>query len=564
MNGSVFDTPAFRPLPLMLCLSIAALIFAGWYGIDAMQPWWNLADDTVFRTLNNTLRERVWWQHIWAIGNNHFFDFLAIMLMLWLAFQYITAENRAYVHERIAVMLTIAVALAVALVFTDVMGLVNRASPTATLDNTVRLSESITWLETKDIAYSSYPSDHGTVLFMMTLALWFFAGRRIGIIMLTGAIFFIFPRLIGGAHWFSDIFGGSIPLALTVTGIMFFTPLHRIIMRGWLWLLNKPLIATCIAITTHDEAPSLLAKGCCMGASDIVPGVSGGTMAYILGIWHRLIEAVKSFDMAWFSLLMRGKFNVALTHAHFFFVVPLLFGIGLAVITFTKFIPIPQLLLSHPEPIYGLFFGLIAGSIVLLLQEMGKINGKEVLIVFAGIATGWLLVNVVPVNTPETWWFVYLCGCVAISAMLLPGISGSFILLILGKYAYILGGIGSLDMSIILPFMLGCFTGLIAFSRGASWLLAHYYRPSVLAITGILVGSLWMIWPFQERIYETIREKQRLVSSTPLWPEQISDSGQIGLVLMAIGLLLVIGLGRYAAHKKPLQEPPIAPIGNTE
>jgi putative membrane protein len=557
MHGSVYDSPAFRPVTLVLCLVLSAVIFASWHILPLTQSWWHAADIAVFSALNGSLRNHVWWQQLWAIGNNHFFDFLSVLLMLWLVFRYITAENRRYIAERVSVFLMIVITIIIASLITNVMDAGKRASPSAVVEGAFLLSEHVSWLETKDISYNSYPSDHAAVLLIMSMMLWVFAGRRTGLIMLGAAVLFTFPRLIGGAHWFTDVMAGSVPLSIAIVALCVCTPLHRLIISGWMRLWHVPFFAACLEVGTHKDAPSLVAKGCCMGAADIVPGVSGGTMAYILGIWHALIEAVKSFDLQFFRYLLRFRLTDAINHAHVRFVVPLMFGIALAVVTFTKFIPIPKLIISHPEPIYGLFFGLIAGSVVLLLQETGKLSLKDVGMLVVGTAIGWLLVNVVPVQTPETWWFVFFCGCVAISAMLLPGISGSFILLILGKYAYILGGLGELNIAIILPFAAGCFTGLIAFSRGASWLLHHYYRQSVLTITGILIGSLWMIWPFQDRVYETVREKQRLVASTPTLPTELTTQGQFGMMLMAVGFGAVILLGIIATRKKNLNTLPI-------
>jgi putative membrane protein len=550
MTGSVFDYPAFRPFSLLLCLMASAILFASWLWWPQTQTWWHNADVAVFRALNGSLRDRLLWQQFWAVANNHFFDFLAVLLMLWLAFSYATAEHKRFVQERVSVLCTMAVVLAVALLATDVMDDSMRRSPTAALGDVVLLSEHIRWLQTKDIAYNSYPSDHATVLLAMAMMLWHFAGRRMGLIMLAAAVFFTFPRLIGGAHWFSDVFAGSVPLVLGLTSLFIHTPLHRAIIRLWMRLWQVPFFAALLEAGTFREAPLLVLKGCCMGAADIVPGVSGGTMAYILGIWHRLIAAIKSFDLGWLRLVLRLRLTEAVERAHLSFLAPLLLGIGLAVLTFTRFIPIPALLQAYPEPIYGLFFGLIAGSILLLLVESGAMIRRELGIFILGIAGGWLLVNMVPVETPETPWFVFLCGCIAISAMLLPGISGSFILLILGKYAYILGAVGSFDFSVILPFAAGCLVGLVLFSRGASWLLEHYHRACVIGITGILIGSLWVIWPFQQRLYTEVHDKPRLISSSPYLPEQLDGSQTWALVMMAIGLLCVWQLGRIAARRQ--------------
>lgn len=557
MRDSIFDYPTFRPVRLAILLLLAAALFLTWAHIDSTRAWWDALDESIFRALNDSLRGRPWWQTIWAIGNNHFFDFLSSLLMTWLAFRYCMEHDGKYLNERVCTVLLIALVIVAAVLTVDKLLIQpgeKRLSPTMALPDAFLLSEHVTWLSTKDMSPNSYPSDHATVLMMVTMMLWHFAGRRTGLVMLGACVVFLFPRLIGGAHWFTDMAAGGLPLALAAVALAIYTPLYRVVIGGMLKLVNTDFASTGIRVAMHKEAPSLLAKGCCMGAADVVPGVSGGTMAYILGIWPRLIDAIKSFDLAWAKQVLTFRWTAALHTAHLSFVVPLFIGIVIAFITFTKFIPLPKLIISHPEPIYGLFFGLIAGSILLLLQEMGRLAPRDGAWIILGTLAGWLLVTLVPVQTPEAWWFIYLCGCIAISAMLLPGISGSFILLILGKYAYVLGAIGRFDFTVILPFVLGCLTGIILFSRGASWLLHHYYRQSVLTITGILIGSLWMIWPFQNRMYEIVREKERLVSSTPIWPETLTSQAQLGFVMMLVGFAAVFVLGVVARRKQEAEQ----------
>jgi putative membrane protein len=152
----------------------------------------------------------------------------------------------------------------------------------------------------------------------------------------------------------------------------------------------------------------------------------------------------------------------------------------------------------------------------------------------------------VPASTPDDTWFIFLCGAIAISAMILPGISGSFILLMLKKYAYIFNAIGHFDFSIILPFMLGIITGVVLFSRLLSYVLKKFYQQTILFITGLLIASLYVIWPFQTRLYELVRNKERLVSSVPYIPEGFSNQIFISIIMMIIGLALVILLDRYS------------------
>ena len=286
-------------------------------------------------------------------------------------------------------------------------------------------------------------------------------------------------------------------------------------------------------------------RGLCMGAADVVPGVSGGTMAFILGIYTRLIDAIKSFDARWIGALLRLDWRHALRGPDFAFVLPLLAGIVSAVLFFTHVVPLPRLLVSNPAEVYALFFGLVAGSIVVLVADLGGLRWRDVPALLGGVALGAVIVTAVPTETPETWWFVALSGALAICAMVVPGISGSFVLLLLGKYAYVLDAIGHLRFGVIVPFVGGVALGLFSFTRLLSWILHHYERASLLAINGILVASLWVIWPFQLRRYVEVRGKRRLIESQPGWPEA-GDPLFAALALAVLGCVIVIVLHRLA------------------
>jgi len=289
-----------------------------------------------------------------------------------------------------------------------------------------------------------------------------------------------------------------------------------------------------------------------MGSADIIPGVSGGTMALILGIYERLLTAIRSFDAPWFVSLSRLHFSEALSRNDLWFLIPLGLGIFSAILFFTRVIPLPALILSHPELVYGLFFGLIVASVVILMGEVDRYGIKEVLTTFVGVALGFTIVNLVPVETPTAAWFIFLCGFIGVSAMLLPGISGSFILLILGKYAYIINALGEFNLVVIVTFGLGLVSGLMVFSRTIVWLLKHYHQSTLLVIKGILIGSLWIIWPFQERIYETVRGKSKLIGSSPEWPVALDSTVAGSLALMVAGFTFVMVIHRMSGrHKAP-------------
>lgn len=293
----------------------------------------------------------------------------------------------------------------------------------------------------------------------------------------------------------------------------------------------------------------LALKGFCMGAADVVPGVSGGTMAFILGIYHELIDAIKSFDHQWFVSILRFDLKAIFGRPHFMFIIPLSIGIFLALMFFTRVISLPGLIVEYPEQVYGFFFGLILGSIYILVDGMPNLKVRQSAMVVPGLVIGLVIFNLVPTQTPETAWFVFLSGALAICAMILPGISGSFILLILNKYAFIFDAIGYFRFSVIIPFGLGALTGLLLFSRVLSYLLHRFYPHTILFITGLLMASLYVIWPFQERVYEVVRGKSRLVSSTPIWPGDATESVIYSMALLVVGVLIVITLTRISQKR---------------
>lgn len=269
-------------------------------------------------------------------------------------------------------------------------------------------------------------------------------------------------------------------------------------------------------VTTTKEIPSLFVKGFMMGSADVVPGVSGGTMALILGIYQRLIDAIKSVDINTLKSLLSLKISDVFKQIHWFFLVVLLSGILSSIMFVTRVIKLPELMFTNPEPVYGLFFGLIVGSVWYVLKGLGKLTVGNVLWIIVGTAIGFRVVTLVPTDTPEAMWFVFLSGSLAITAMILPGISGSFILLILRKYDYILmqfsklGGPETMDaLWVLVPFGLGLVIGIMMFSRVLSWLLHHYYAITLCVLVGFMIGSLYVIWPFQDREYsESVRSEQ--------------------------------------------------------
>ena len=286
-----------------------------------------------------------------------------------------------------------------------------------------------------------------------------------------------------------------------------------------------------------------------MGMADVVPGVSGGTMALILGIYERLLAAIRSFDKAWLAGVFRLDLAVIVKRPHFGFIIPLVAGIFSALFFFTRVVPLPVLIRESPELVYGLFFGLILGSIIVLMKELKGFGAGDAITLVLGTMAGLFIVNMVPVQTPDASWFIFLAGAIAICAMILPGISGSFLLLLMHKYSTLITAVGELNFAILVPFALGCIAGLVSFSRLLGWLLKHCYQRTLLVIKGILLASLWVLWPFQQRSYEVIAGKEKLISSLPQWPTQL-DQAFIGSVgLMVIGLVAVLCIHALSQRK---------------
>jgi putative membrane protein len=285
--------------------------------------------------------------------------------------------------------------------------------------------------------------------------------------------------------------------------------------------------------TTWQEAPWLALKGFLMGSADIIPGVSGGTMALITGIYDRLINAVRSVDRRVLSSLFRFQISELLKAFHWKFVLILCIGIVLAVAFFTRVVPLQVYMHTDPELIYGLFFGLILGSVVVLLNEVpkSKRNLKTSAALLLGTLFGFWIVTLVPTDTPESFSFVFFSGMFAFSAMILPGISGSYILLILGKYDYVLeqlgnlGNDGTLDAAIaLIPLFLGGAAGLALFSRILSWLLRHFHAVTLMVLIGFLIGSLYVIWPYQEREFiETVVQVEEFDYHDPFVQELLES-----------------------------------------
>ena len=238
-----------------------------------------------------------------------------------------------------------------------------------------------------------------------------------------------------------------------------------------------------------------------MGAADVVPGVSGGTIAFITGIYEELINSIKSINLKTIKLLLGFKIAEFWKTINGNFLLSVVLGIAISIFSLAK---VMEYLLNHyPILTWSFFFGLIVASIVYVAKTIKKWNVATILPGILGILIAYFITIISPTEANTAYWFIFLSGAIAICAMILPGISGSFILVLLGMYKFILEAVGNLQFAIIFTFLAGAIIGIIAFSNVLSWLLRNYHNHTVALLTGFMVGSLNKIWPWKQ-VTETI------------------------------------------------------------
>lgn len=300
--------------------------------------------------------------------------------------------------------------------------------------------------------------------------------------------------------------------------------------------------------------PMLVLKGIGMGAADVIPGVSGGTIAFITGIYEELIRSIRSFDLTALRQLLRFDLKGFWHHIHGGFLFSVLAGIAISIFSLAKLMKF--LLDSYPIFVWSFFFGLIIASSWLVAREVKRWNGGTVVALIAGVGAAYLITALSPATTPDTWWFILLSGAVAVCAMILPGISGAFILLLMGKYAYIIGAVSTFDLPVLLFFAAGAVAGIIGFSHLLSWLLTRYHGLTVALLTGFMVGSLNKIWPWKETLewytdshgaVQPLVERNILPDAYPALHD--GEPAMLGWALgfMAAGFLLIWGIEQAAA-----------------
>ncbi len=293
----------------------------------------------------------------------------------------------------------------------------------------------------------------------------------------------------------------------------------------------------------------LFVRGMCMGTADVIPGVSGGTVALIMGIYDELVSTIASIDGRVIKALMRGRIGEVLHLVNAAFLVPLLLGIAVAIASFAKLIT--YLLANHPQPVWGFFSGLILASALYVARQVENgLSGNRLVFSVLGIAFGYGITVLVPVETgTESYKFV-LAGVVAICAMILPGISGSFLLVIMGKYQQVFNAVHEREWQVIALFGVGAVLGILGFSRLLKRLLARYYSATMAFLVGLMLGSLRKVWPFRTVLEErTVGTKTLVLRDECVWPGEFTGEVWLSFVLMVVGAVLVLVLERVGRSR---------------
>ena len=300
---------------------------------------------------------------------------------------------------------------------------------------------------------------------------------------------------------------------------------------------------------------SIFLRGIAMGSADVVPGVSGGTIAFITGIYEELILTIKNLEFSQVKVLFKDGFTAFWKSINGTFLFSLISGILLSIFSLAKIIT--YLLENHSILLFAFFFGLILASAVYIGKQIKTWDWKHILILIVFSVIAFFITTITPAGGSSSTLYLFICGAIAICAMILPGISGSFILLLLGQYSLIISSLKNMDFSVILPVGAGAIIGILFFSRILAWLFNNFKTMTLAGLTGFVLGALNKVWPWKE-VLETYTDShgniQPLVekSITPTTYSSITGDPHLmwpSLILAIVGFSIVFILERFANEK---------------
>jgi len=290
-------------------------------------------------------------------------------------------------------------------------------------------------------------------------------------------------------------------------------------------------------------------KGVAMGASNVIPGVSGGTMALITGIFERLIDAIKSLDIQAVKLFFTGRFKEFAKHTDFRFLVSIFIGIVIAVVSVARLF---EYLFEHyPLYIWAFFFGLIFASVYFVGKTVAKWSVATITCLIAGTGIAVVLSFMNPASENDSLLYLFICGIVAISSMIVPGLSGSFVLIIMGNYELIaIKAINDLNIMILLPVLAGAGIGLLGFSHLLSFVLKKFRHQTTALLTGFVLGSLLILWPWKTPVYQVFAEgKEKVVAYERFFPSDFTQETIMAFLFIIAGIACVWGIEKIAGKQ---------------
>lgn len=293
-----------------------------------------------------------------------------------------------------------------------------------------------------------------------------------------------------------------------------------------------------------------LLKGLGVGIANIIPGVSGGTIALITGIFERLINAIKSFDLGAAKLLFSGKLRAFAEKTDFYFLIAIFAGVFAAIVLLAKVFG--YLFVNYPVYIWAYFFGLVLASVYFVGKRVDRWKTSVIISLIIGTAVAVVLSFFNPATENDSFLYLMLCGVVAVCSMILPGLSGSFVLILMGNYQLVaIDAINERNLSVILPVGIGAVVGLIAFSHFLSWVFKKYKNQTIALLTGFILGSLNVLWPWKEPTYLMddagnliLKKGEPIVAryASILPPDGLSSEVWLAIGLVVIGIVSIVAL----------------------
>lgn len=298
-------------------------------------------------------------------------------------------------------------------------------------------------------------------------------------------------------------------------------------------------------------------KGFAMGAANVIPGVSGGTIALITGIFERIIDAIKSFNGTAFRLLVKGKINEFIQYTDLYFLLSVFVGMVVSVVTLAKLLAF--LFANYPIYIWAFFFGLILASVYYVGKTITRWNMSVVIIFILGTATAFSVTFLTPATQNDSFFYLVICGVVAICSMILPGLSGSFILILLGNYELVMiQAVNEMNMNILFPVLIGAVAGLVLFSHILSWIYKKFKNQTIAILTGFILGSLSILWPWKNEIYRVnqagdfiLNNGEKIVQSYSLYiPKSLNVEVGVAIGFIILGIFSIAVIEKFAQVKK--------------